>query len=76
MPLDTTAILILLVSCIASFAIGRFIMQRRRTGAAQRKSALEAQRQAEILQAQLQAPLASNKAKRKRQQALRGSQRL
>ena len=65
--MDTTAVLILLVSCVVSFGIGRFIMQRRRANQQRLKTQVAEQRQADELQEQLQAPPSHNKAKRKRQ---------
>ena len=65
--MDTTAVLILLVSCVVSFGIGRFIMQRRRASGLRLKTQVAQQRQADDLQKQLLASPSHNKAKRKRQ---------
>lgn len=72
--MDTTAVLILLVSCIVSFGIGRFVMQRRRASGQRLKTQLAQQRQSDELQKQLQAPPSHNKAKRKRQRQQRQAQ--
>lgn len=66
--MDTTAVLILLVSCVVSFGIGRLIMQRRRASQQRLKAQIAQQRHTAVLQNQLQAPPSHNKAKRKRQQ--------
>lgn len=65
--MDTTAVLILLVSCVVSFGIGRFIMQRRRASQQRLKVQIAQQQKTAVLQDQLQAPPSHNKAKRKRQ---------